>query len=161
MCRDIWAFDIVALTCSALLRPLYARLVSLRISHIHSHINAAGSLRDSSIVRSGGKYGLNCTRLYRCTTLYIKTTAFCTSPVLFLFPSCFPFSSQKNGALILVCCRGITWTDNMDELSYFDLTDGLDGVSEGKWSYCLLWRVADPDWSSDEMRWTVHIWKVY
>lgn len=32
----------------------YARLVSLRIPHVRSHINAAGSLRDSSIVRGGG-----------------------------------------------------------------------------------------------------------
>jgi hypothetical protein len=61
----------------------------------------------------------------------LHTAAFCALPVLF-FSIMFSFHFTKNGALIQVCCRGTIWTANMDELSCFDLTDGLDGMSAGK-----------------------------
>jgi hypothetical protein len=93
MCRDIWAFDIVALTCSALLRPLLCKTRFFAYSACSLAHERCRKLTGQFDCPRWGQYGLSCTRLHRCTTLYILLlSALC---LYFSFLSCFPFTSQK------------------------------------------------------------------
>jgi hypothetical protein len=95
MCREIWAFDVVALPCSALLQPLLGKNRFFAYSASSLAQQPCGKLRGQFDCLRWRQHGLNCTRLYRCTSLYIKTAASCALPVLLVFHHVF-LSLNKN-----------------------------------------------------------------